>query len=135
MTRTGKASVAFLVLVAAGCSGGSKHLIPPGPTTVLSAKVRAEKLCRDTVPDPEHLVSSEPTTIGAIRGVTVGTVGPAQTRSFAPLKNSDFGAWCWTLSGGTYIVYKAAGPAAIGIAAQPAHDLPASEAHGPPKIP
>jgi hypothetical protein len=115
--RMSTASVAFVMIIAAGCSGGSKHSAPQPstPPTLLNAKARAEKLCRGTVPDPEHLVSSEPTTIGAIRGVTVGTIGPAQTRSFAPLKNSDFGAWCWTLSGGTYIVYKAAGPAAIAL--------------------
>jgi hypothetical protein len=124
----------LIAVVATGCTGGShKATTPTGSTAVIAT--RAERLCRATVPDPEHLVSSDPTTVGAIRGVTIATVGPSQTHSFPTLTESDFGAWCWTKDGGIYSIYKAAGTEAISVAGEQVKDLPASRAHGAPSIP
>ena len=123
---------AALVLVAvAACSGGSYRSAP----TTTTPKTRAEALCRATVPDPEHLWSSDPTTVGVIRQTTIATIGPAQFHSFPSLTSKAFGAWCWTKSGGMYTTYKAANGKAIAVAGQQVSDLAASAAHGPPSIP
>jgi len=127
--RVGTRRVATLavVILAAGCSGGHK-----GP---LTAKARADKLCRATVHDSGKLVSSDPTTVGAIRGVTIATIGPTQTHSFPTLTASAFGAWCWTVKDGTYTIYKAAGSTAIAAAGEQVKDVPSDQAHGAPSIP
>jgi hypothetical protein len=119
-------------IVVAGCSSGAHRSTT---TTTATTPTRAEKLCRATVPHPDQLVSSDPTTVGAIRGVTIATIGPSQTHSFPTLTGSDFGAWCWTRDAGTYTIYKAAGSTAIAVAGEQVKDVAASRAHGAPSIP
>jgi hypothetical protein len=121
---TRRIAILAVIIVAAGCSGGHK-----GP---LTPKARAATLCRATVHDSGRLVSSDPTTVGAIRGVTIATIGPFQTHSFPTLTASAFGAWCWTVKDGTYTIYKAAGTTAIAVADEQVKSVPSGQAHGAP---
>jgi hypothetical protein len=120
--RLRTASIVLIVVVAAGCSDGSKRSTPRS-TAPAVLQQRAIDFCRARVTDPDALVSSEPTTVGEIRKVT-------GVRSFPTLSRADFGVWCWTRSGGLYTIYKAAGAEVISVAQLPVAGLDVTLAHG-----
>ena len=132
-------ALVVVVLVVAGCTGGHRKVSnlehPPTTTTVVpTLAARAEKLCRAMVPDPTRLVSSAPTTVGAIRSTPIGTIGPTQFHQFPTLSREHFAAWCWTRNGDTFTVYKAAtGEKVDAVASMTGIDP--SSAHGAPAVP
>jgi hypothetical protein len=94
----------LVVLLAAGCTGGSKHSAlpttagPPNPVTPSkSLPVRAAAECRAALKEPDTFVNALPTTVGAIHGITGGTVPTAHpwSRLFAGKPERAFAAWCW----------------------------------------
>lgn len=123
-------ALVVILLVAAGCTGGHRKVTTIAPTSA----ARAEKLCRAMVPDPARLVSSAPTTVGAIRSTPIGTIGPTQFHQFPTLNREHFAAWCWTRTGDTFTVYKAAtGEKVDAVASMTGIDP--SSAHGAPQVP
>ena len=123
----------LLVLVAAACSGGSKHTVPPG-TGVFTPGQRAEALCRSAIPQPAHLAASYPTTVKDFRETTIATIGPSQTHRFPNLAPTVFGAWCWTGKPGAYDVYEVAGNGAAMLVASGMVGNP-TDSNGRPSVP
>lgn len=123
-----------VVLVAAGCSGGSKHssaqrnpLRNPPPT-----QLNANWVCRRYLTG--HLVSSDVTTVGDFRTTTLGTSEPAQLHRFPKLSPDTAAAWCWTGKPGAYNVYEVASDGEVqqlvgnmgGVAPANAHGAPSA---------
>ena len=95
--------VAFSLIVIAACSGGGHKAGPTTdapPETVTpstSLPVRATAECRRALKDPNTFVNALATTVGALHGVTGGTVPSAHPWSslYAGKPDSAFAAWCW----------------------------------------
>jgi hypothetical protein len=122
--------VAVVLIVAAGCQSGSHRSAP----TTTTARARAARLCRDTVPDPAKLVGSGATTVGDIRNTPIGTVGPTQYQQYPNLSPEHFAAWCWTRNADTFKVYKVApGEKADLVVTETGMDPPAD--YGAPAVP
>jgi hypothetical protein len=84
--------VIVVMLVVAGCSGGSTHTVTPST----SLPVRAAAECRAALEEPDSFVSALATTVGAIHGITGG---PGNIHGYAYLykgkPDGSFAAWCW----------------------------------------
>jgi hypothetical protein len=128
--------ILVLVLVAAGCSGASKHAAPTvPPTSVTTPTERAVALCRSATPEPAHLASSEPTTIKDFRETTIATLAPSQAHRFSKLAPTDFGAWCWTGRFNAYSVYEVAVDGSKVLVVTGMQVGSAAEAQGRPSLP
>lgn len=122
----------LVVVVAAGCSGGSHRSAPPTPGSTTKAS-HAAQICEKAV--PTRVVSSDATIVVDFRRTTIGTMGPTQRHRFPGLADGDFAAWCWTGSKTTYSVYEVA---AEGQSAQKVGTFEGwseAQAHGRPSIP
>lgn len=122
-------ALVLVVLVAAGCTGGSRHSQPTTPPTQLNA----EWVCRRYVTG--HLVSSEATTVGNFRKTTIGTRGPAQLHRFPKLLDPTAAAWCWTGRPDAYNVYEVASDGEVQQVASNMSGVAPADAHGAPQIP
>jgi hypothetical protein len=124
-----------VVVVAAGCSGGSKHSAPTVPDTfVATPRQAAAGLCRSVIPKSARLAASDPATVKDFRETTIGTIGPAQTHRFPNLAPNASGAWCWTGTPGAYNVYEVAATGAQMLVASGMVGEPTDNA-GRPSVP
>jgi hypothetical protein len=127
--------VTLVVIVAAGCTGGTHRSAPTTPPPSVTTPVeRAASLCRHAVANPKELVSNDPTTVQQFRTTTIATVGPSQTHRFPTLRASTFGAWCWTRHGDSYSVYEVADGHSMQVVGGMNGVAPA-DAHGAPMVP
>jgi hypothetical protein len=88
----------LLLVVAAGCSGGSRKAAPTSVETPSTAvQIRAAAEYRGALRSPDTFVNALATTVGAIHGITGGTVPTAHPWSnlYAAKPASAFAAWCW----------------------------------------
>ncbi len=119
-------------VVLAACTGGSDNrggvAERPPPT-----QLNAGYLCRRYVPG--HLVSSEATTVGELRTTTIGSRGPAQSKSFPKLGNPTAAAWCWTGKPDAYNVYAVASDGEVVKIVTGLGAVEPADAHGAPHIP
>jgi hypothetical protein len=94
-------ALVLVVVMAVGCTGGSKHAAPPSSLTTApsstSLPVRAIAECKGALKQPDTFVNALPTTVGGIHGVTGGTLPNAHPWSnlYAGKPESAFAAWCW----------------------------------------
>jgi hypothetical protein len=112
-------ALVLVVVVASGCTGGTKRSVspttaaPPIPVTPsTSLPVRAKAECRAALKQPDTFVNALPTTVGAIHRITGG---PGNTHVYSYIykgkPDGSFAAWCWRRVPGGYRSY-VIGPAA-----------------------
>lgn len=96
----GTGSFAVLALALAACSPSESSVTPNE-----DAQSAAMSMCENALRVPVETATA--TTVGEIRGLTIGPGARPAEHAFGGLPDSSPAAWCWTGGSGTYVSYGA----------------------------